>query len=61
MDGNETTEREGEQQLTPLVRKARERRGANPEAARRRSRLDVLELKPKRHRVVPARVCVGYR
>ena len=83
MDGNETTERQGEQallanlrdlideaghggaarqlgvdrktlwrvldsgRLTPLVRKALERRGANPEAARRRSRLDALERKTK--------------
>ena len=30
-------------QLTPRVRKALERRGVNPEAARRRSRLDELE------------------
>ena len=29
--------------LTPMVTKALERRGANPEAARRRSRLDALE------------------
>ncbi len=29
--------------LTPLVTEALERRGANPEAARRRSRLDALE------------------
>ena len=83
MDGNETTEREGEQallanlrdlideaghggaarqlgvdrktlwrvldsgRLTPLVTKALERRGANPEAARRRSRVDALERKTK--------------
>ena len=83
MDGNETTEREGEKalladlrdlideaghggaarqlgvdrktlwrvldsgRLTPLVAKALERRGANPEAARRRSRLDALERKTK--------------
>ena len=79
MDGNETTEQEGEQlllanlrdlideaghggaarqlgvdrktlwrvldsgRLTPLVTQALERRGANPEAARRRSRVDALE------------------
>ena len=79
MDGDETTEQEGEQlllanlrdlideaghggaarqlgvdrktlwrvldsgRLTPLVTEALERRGANPEAARRRSRLDALE------------------
>ena len=83
MDGQETTEREGEQallanlrdlideaghggaarqlgvdrktlwrvldsgRLTPLVTKALERRGGNPEAARRRSRLDALERKTK--------------
>ena len=83
MDGQETTEREGEQallanlrdlideaghggaarqlgvdrktlwrvldsgRLTPLVTKALERRGANPEAARRRSRVDALERKTK--------------
>ncbi len=33
--------------LTPLVTQALERRGANPEAARRRSRLDALERKTK--------------
>lgn len=83
MDGQETTEREGEQalmanlrdlideaghggaarqlgvdrktlwrvldsgRLTPLVTKALERRGANPEAARRRSRVDALERRTK--------------
>ncbi len=33
--------------LTPLVAKALERRGANPEAARRRGRLDALERRTK--------------
>jgi len=33
--------------LTPLVAKALERRGANPEAARRRGRLDALERTTK--------------
>ena len=33
--------------LTPLVTKALERRGANPEAARRRSRMDELERQTK--------------
>ena len=33
--------------LTPLVTEALERRGANPEAARRRSRVDALERRTK--------------